>query len=86
MPVVTTTTLTSQQREIISHALGLGHKSYVYRNLYCVPSGDWGLRMVVADLIRNGLMRSGPVVNEGKTYYVFVTRAGADAIGAQFPE
>lgn len=67
--------ITTQQRDILLHTLGLNMRPPHDRNTYCVEVGSEDDRDVTA-LIEMGLMRRGPSLNDGRDYYACATEAG----------
>lgn len=74
--------MTSEQREIIHHSLGLGSAKKPYRDYYCTSAGD----PILEAMVTAGWMKPGNKINEGRDQYYLVTAAGAAAIGSHLPK
>ena len=78
--------MTKEQRDIILHSLGWDYpdqcKNGSFRNGYCTRLADPELEAMV----NMGWMAHGPVINDGRDCYYFVTEAGAAAVGKQLPK
>jgi hypothetical protein len=67
---------TKRQRDLMRHALGLdGRHAEPRRNAFCAEVGGSQAREIEA-LIEMGLMRRGPLINDGQDFYASVTDAG----------
>ena len=73
--------ITSEECEIIRHALGLNYKRRPYRNHYC----DAADAPELAALVAKGLMKAGRIINNGDDRYYHVTSAGAAMVGSKLP-
>ena len=74
--------MTSEDTQIIKHALGLDHGAKPYRNHYVAAKGtlEWA---VCEGLEARGLLRRGHATSYGQ--YFYVTEAGARAVGWPLP-
>ena len=83
----TTDTLTQEQRDILSHALGGDYPRKIkrgrgFRNYYASELNDRDC----LDLVDRGYLSVGRTFNDGECRYWYVTEAGAAAVGLKLPK
>jgi hypothetical protein len=78
--------MTPAQRDLILHSLGLSerwngkHPRWSHRNHYCACV-DSCTEIKIARMVHLEWMEAGRTINDGKSRYYHVTRAGAEAAG-----
>lgn len=82
--------LTEKHRAILRHSLGLSSRSKVpYREYFCAYVSDEDREdndfATCQELVELGLMFAGRKINQGSMQYFFVTKAGAETVGATLP-
>lgn len=78
---------TKRQREILEHAIGHPPKGKQkpYRNYYCAEVGSPDA-VLIDELVSMGLMTKGPLINDGRDFYAYVTEAGASEVNGTLPK
>lgn len=73
---------------LVFHALGFWvrgggklSRRWSYRNHFCVGAEDCVHRPVVEEMVREGLLVAGAVINDGRDRFFHVTVAGAREAG-----